>query len=144
MGAINEYVILGIGFALGALTTLGVNKFVACRKNRCADGGKGKGRRPANGESNNRHPPAELIAGATEIYVGNLSYDLTDEQLNEAFAKFGEIKSARIITNKYNGKSKGFGFVHMAERGDAEKAVAALNEKELLGRKLRCNIAKNS
>ena len=87
------------------------------------------------------HPaPAD---GSIEIYVGNLSYDMTDEQLNKEFAAFGVVNSARIITNRYNGKSKGFGFVHMPNRAEADAAVAALNDKEILGRKMKCNEAKN-
>ena len=50
---------------------------------------------------------------------------------------------ARLITNRYNGKSKGFGFVQMPNRDEAEKAVAALNDKEIQGRKIKCNEAKN-
>ncbi|MBE6382940.1 MAG: RNA-binding protein [Lentisphaerae bacterium] len=78
-----------------------------------------------------------------EIYVGNLSYDMTDEQLNKEFSAYGTVNSARIITNRYNGKSKGFGFVHMPNRDEADAAVAALNDKEVLGRKMKCNEAKN-
>ena len=88
-----------------------------------------------------RHaPPAD---GSIEIYVGNLSYDLTEERLRKEFEAFGTVNSARIITNRYNGKSKGFGFVHMPNMKEVEAAIAALGEKDLLGRKLRCNVAKN-
>ncbi len=88
-----------------------------------------------------RHPaPAD---GSIEIYVGNLSYDLTEDQLRKEFEAFGTVNSARIITNRYNNKSKGFGFVHMPNRAEVDAAVAALNDKEILGRKLKCNEAKN-
>ena len=88
-----------------------------------------------------RHPaPAD---GSIEIYVGNLSYDLTEDQLRKEFEAYGTVNSARIITNRYNGKSKGFGFVHMPNRPEAEAAVKALNDKDILGRKLKCNEAKN-
>ena len=88
-----------------------------------------------------KHPaPAD---GSIEIYVGNLSYDLTEDQLRKEFEAYGTVNSARIITNKYNGKSKGFGFVHMPNRAEVDAAVAALNDKEILGRKLKCNEAKN-
>ncbi|MCQ2368597.1 MAG: RNA-binding protein [Kiritimatiellae bacterium] len=78
-----------------------------------------------------------------EIYVGNLSYDVTDEVLNKEFAAFGKVNSARIVINRYNGKSKGFGFVQMPNREEAEAAVKALEGKEIMGRKIKCNEAKN-
>ncbi len=88
-----------------------------------------------------RHPaPAD---GSIEIYVGNLSYDLTEDQLRAAFEKYGKVNSARIVLNRFNNKSKGFGFVHMPNRAEADAAVAALNETDLCGRKLRCNEARN-
>ena len=88
-----------------------------------------------------RHPaPAD---GSIEIYVGNLSYDLTEDQLRKEFEAYGTVNSARIITNRYNNKSKGFGFVQMPNRPEAEAAVKALNDKDILGRKLKWNEAKN-
>lgn len=88
-----------------------------------------------------RHPaPAD---GSIEIYVGNLSYDLTEDQLRKEFEAFGKVNSARIITNRFNGKSKGFGFVHMPNRAEVDAAIKALSDKEILGRKLKCNEAKN-
>ncbi|MBQ4385840.1 MAG: RNA-binding protein [Kiritimatiellae bacterium] len=79
-----------------------------------------------------------------EIYVGNLSYDLTDDQLRKEFEAYGKVNSARVITNRYNNRSKGFGFVHMPNREEADAAVAALNDKEILGRKIKCNEARNA
>ena len=88
-----------------------------------------------------RHPqPAD---GSVEIYVGNLSYDLTEDQLRKEFEAFGTVKSARIISNRYTNRSKGFGFIQMPDRAAAEAAVKALNDKDILGRKLKCNEAKN-
>ena len=88
-----------------------------------------------------RHPaPAD---GSIEIYVGNLSYDLTEDQLRKEFEAYGTVNSARIITNRYNNKSKGFGFVQMPNRPEAEAAVKALNDREIMGRKVKCNEAKN-
>lgn len=78
-----------------------------------------------------------------EIYVGNLSYDMTDAQLRKEFERFGSVKSARIIENRFNHKSKGFGFVEMPNRPEAEAAIKALHDKDLMGRKLRVNEAKN-
>ena len=92
-------------------------------------------------EKRKPHPaPAD---GSVEIYVGNLSYDMTEGQLREAFAAYGTVNSARLITNKFNGKSKGFGFVQMPDRAEADKAIEALNEKEIMGRQMKCNVAKN-
>jgi RNA recognition motif-containing protein len=76
------------------------------------------------------------------IYAGNLSYDLTEEELREAFAAHGEVASAKIITDRDTGRSKGFGFVEMPDRTQAEAAVAALDGQELHGRALRVNEAK--
>jgi len=88
------------------------------------------------------HPaPAD---GSIEIYVGNLSYDLTEDQLRKEFEAYGKVNSARIITNRYNNKSKGFGFVHMPNRDEVDAAITALNDKDLLGRKLKCNVARNT
>jgi RNA recognition motif-containing protein len=78
-----------------------------------------------------------------EIYVGNLSYDMTEAQMRKEFEKFGTVKSARTIANRFNHKSKGFGFVEMPNRPEAEAAIRALHDKEILGRKLRVNEAKN-
>lgn len=78
-----------------------------------------------------------------EIYVGNLSYDMTEAQMRKEFEKFGAVKSARIISNRFNHKSKGFGFVEMPNRPEAEAAIKALHDKDILGRKLRVNEAKN-
>ena len=78
-----------------------------------------------------------------EIYVGNLSYDMSEAQMRKEFEKFGAVKSARIISNRFNHKSKGFGFVEMPNRPEAEAAIKALHDKDVLGRKLRVNEAKN-
>lgn len=78
-----------------------------------------------------------------EIYVGNLSYDMTEAQLRKEFERYGAVKSARIIENRFNHKSKGFGFVEMPNRPEVEAAVKGLHDKDLLGRKLRVNEAKN-
>jgi RNA recognition motif-containing protein len=76
--------------------------------------------------------------------VGNLSYELTEAQLRETFEAFGKVDTARVVTNRFNDKSKGFGFVVMPNRAEAEAAIAALNDKEILGRKMRVNEAKNT
>ena len=80
--------------------------------------------------------------GCVEIYVGNLSYDMSEDQMRKEFEKYGTVSMARVISNRF-GKSKGFGFVEMPNRPEAEKAIAALHDKEILGRRLRVNEAKN-
>ncbi|MBQ5530672.1 MAG: RNA-binding protein [Kiritimatiellae bacterium] len=72
-----------------------------------------------------------------------MSYELTEDQLRKEFEAFGKVNSARIITYGANGRSKGFGFVHMPDAAEVEKAIKALDNKEILGRRLRCNVAKN-
>lgn len=76
------------------------------------------------------------------IYVGNLAYGITEEELKEAFGAFGEVASANIIRDQYSNQSKGFGFVEMPERTAAEAAISALNGKEMKGRTLTVNEAR--
>ncbi len=78
---------------------------------------------------------------AKKIYVGNLNYSTTDDQLNQAFAQYGAVLSAKIITDRYTDRSKGFGFVEMEEDDAAEAAISALNGQELDGRELRVSEA---
>ena len=76
------------------------------------------------------------------IYVGNLSYDVTEEDLKKTFETFGEVDSAKVIKDKYSGKSKGFGFVMMPDKAAAESAIQGLNGKDLKGRNLNVNEAR--
>jgi len=76
------------------------------------------------------------------IYVGNLSYDLTEADLQEAFQAFGQVASASIIKDKFSGRSRGFGFVEMPTDDEAKAAIAGLNDKDLKGRALRVNEAR--
>jgi RNA recognition motif-containing protein len=76
------------------------------------------------------------------IYVGNLSYDVSEENLRQAFESFGQVTSARIIKDKYNGQSRGFGFVEMLEQAQAQAAIKNLNGKELLGKQMSVNEAR--
>jgi len=76
------------------------------------------------------------------IYVGNLSYDLSEEDLKKAFEEFGQVESAKIISDMYSGRSKGFGFVEMSNEAEAQSAIDALNGKELEGRTLNVNQAR--
>ncbi|MCP4092689.1 MAG: RNA-binding protein [Planctomycetes bacterium] len=76
------------------------------------------------------------------IYVGNLSYQTDDRELEDLFAPFGDITSARVITDRETGRSKGFGFVEMPDRAQAEAAIEALNGNDVDGRELRINEAR--
>lgn len=68
------------------------------------------------------------------IFVAKLSYDTDDSGLREAFEEFGAVNSAKVIFDNYTGKSKGFGFVEMADQGEATSAIRALNDSQLDGR----------
>lgn len=76
------------------------------------------------------------------IYCGNLSYDLTEEELREAFAAHGEVDDARVIKDKFTGKSRGFGFVEMPNDEEGRAAIAALNGNMLKDRELKANEAR--
>jgi RNA recognition motif-containing protein len=76
------------------------------------------------------------------IYVGNLSPDVTDEAIREAFESFGQVTSAKVIKDKYTGQSRGFGFVEMVEQTQAQTAIKSLNGKELLGKQMSVNEAR--
>ncbi len=76
------------------------------------------------------------------IYVGNLLFDVSESDLREAFEKFGEITEVRLIMDKFSGKSKGFGFVEMPSKEEAEKAIEEMNGKDLKGRALNVNEAR--
>jgi len=76
------------------------------------------------------------------IYVGNLSYEVNDEDLQEAFKAFGQVESVRIIKDKYSGQPKGFGFVEMPSKAEGQSAIDGLNGKELKGRTLNVNEAR--
>lgn len=128
---------LVVGFLVGRFTARG----------KCACGGKKQtpqGAKPRRDGNRGGETRAPIPAGYVEIYVGNLSYEMTSEQLEAEFGKFGKVESARVVTNRFNDKSKGFGFVVMPNRSEAEAAIAALSEKEVLGRKMRVNEAKNT
>ncbi|MDV6236588.1 RNA-binding protein [Leptospira ellisii] len=79
---------------------------------------------------------------SVNIYVGNLSYDLTEGKLGELFATYGTVNSVKIITDQYSGKSKGFAFVEMANEEEADKAIQNLDGKNVLTRNLKVNVAK--
>jgi RNA recognition motif-containing protein len=76
------------------------------------------------------------------IFVGNLSYDMTETDLRSAFEAFGQVSSASVIMDRMTGRSKGFGFVEMPEKSQAEAAIQGLNLKEIKGRALTVNEAR--
>jgi RNA recognition motif-containing protein len=80
--------------------------------------------------------------GCMNIYVGNLSYTVSEDDLRAAFEAFGEVTSVSIIKDKFSGESRGFGFVEMAGKEEAEAAIRDLNGKELGGRELNVNEAR--
>lgn len=76
------------------------------------------------------------------IYVGNLSFDVTSSDLIKSFEAFGKVISARVVRDRYSGESKGFGFVEMPDKDEAQKAIEDLNEKELKGKAMRVSQAR--
>jgi hypothetical protein len=126
-----------LGFLVGLL--------VGCNWNgRSSDSAAGGSRRQR--DSGRRRQPSAPSGGGEgqiEIYAGNLSYEMTEQELGKLFKDFGSVTSARIITNRFNGKSKGYGFVEMGNRGEAQAAMSALNGQEVRGRRIVVNEAKN-
>ena len=76
------------------------------------------------------------------MYVSNLSFHTTDEDLNNLFSKFGAVTSAKVITDRETGRSRGLGFVEMSSDDDSQKAIAGLNQKEIEGRQMSVSVAK--
>ena len=76
------------------------------------------------------------------IYLGNIAWSMTEDAVEALFAEFGTVSSVKIITDKYSGRSKGFGFVEMDDDAAAQKAIDALNDSEQEGRNLRVNQAR--
>lgn len=74
-----------------------------------------------------------------DIYVGNLSYSASDDELRELFEQHGSVTSARVIIDKFTGRSRGFGFVEMPDQTEAEKAIENTNGSDFMGRPLRVN-----
>lgn len=77
-----------------------------------------------------------------KVYVGNLPFNVEQAKLKELFGSFGEIEEAVVISDRYSGRSKGFGFVTFVNDADADKAIAEMNEKDIEGRPLKVNEAK--
>ncbi len=79
---------------------------------------------------------------AINIYVGNLSFDTNEDQLKELFETFGQVESATIISDKFTGRPRGFGFVKMPEREDGLRAIQELDAKDFMGRSIKVNEAR--
>lgn len=77
-----------------------------------------------------------------KIYVGNLSYNVTEDELQTLFAEYGQVTSVSLIKDKFSGQSKGFGFVEMDKQSEAEAAIKQLNGRALNGRSITVNIAR--
>ncbi len=107
---------------------------------RSREGNRGHDR----GQSRQARPPETVEVTSPKLYVGNLSFDANESDLAELFNGVGAVRSAEIVTNKYNDKSKGFGFVTMASVDEAKRAVLELHDKDFLGRKLVVSGAKSS
>ena len=122
---------LYVGIVVAVVVVLAI---VACIVRRCRKGcscGCSKGAASAK--------DGKMI----EIYVGNISYAMTDDQLRKEFERFGVVKSARVIGHRASGKSKGFGFVEMPHAKEADIAIRNLNNREVMGRKLRVNVSRH-
>lgn len=79
---------------------------------------------------------------STKLYVGGLAYEITDDRLQEIFSAHGTVESARVITDRMTGRSRGFGFVEMSSQEEAQQAIDKLNGTDLEGRSLTVNEAK--
>lgn len=77
-----------------------------------------------------------------KLFVGNFSFSTTESDLQNLFAPYGNVESVSVVTDRQTGRSRGFGFVEMSDRGEAEKAIEALNGKEFGGRTLNVNEAR--
>lgn len=78
-----------------------------------------------------------------QIYVGNISYGMREDTLKELFEQYGEVTSVNIVKDRMTGRSRGFGFVEMSDRDEAEKAIEALNGTDVDGRNIRVNVARS-
>lgn len=76
------------------------------------------------------------------IYVGNLNYGITEDELREVFEKYGEVTSAKIISDKYSGRSKGFGFIEMSNDEEAKEAIENIDGTDVKGRNIKVNQAR--
>lgn len=78
---------------------------------------------------------------SSSIFVGNLSWNITEQELGDAFAQYGQVQRVKIVTDRETGRSRGFGFVDMSDPGTAQQAIQRMNGYELCGRQIRCDSA---
>ena len=79
---------------------------------------------------------------SSKLYVGNLPFEINDDELQELFSAHGAVASAKVITDRETGRARGFGFVEMEQEGDAQKAIQSLDGQDFKGRNLKVNVAK--
>jgi cold-inducible RNA-binding protein len=79
---------------------------------------------------------------SSNLYVGNLSFDVTEDELHDLFSQQGEVVSAKVISDRDTGRPRGFGFVEMSQSEDAQKAIESLDGQEFKGRNMKVNLAK--
>jgi len=82
------------------------------------------------------------MSESMNIYVGNLAYGATEDDIRAAFSEFGHVSSVNLVTDKFSGQSKGFGFVEMPDNSEADAAIKALNDTALKGRNMKVNQAR--
>lgn len=97
---------------------------------------------PGNSQANQSRPGHIIRLMSTKLFVGNLSYDITENDLQDAFAAHGTVVEANLMMDRATGRPRGFAFVTMSSPEEAQKAIDALNGKELAGRALTVNIAR--
>ncbi|NLI79038.1 MAG: RNA-binding protein [Candidatus Riflebacteria bacterium] len=78
-----------------------------------------------------------------KVFVGNLPFGVTDEKLKTEFARFGNVESARVVTDKHTGRSRGYGFVEFADQASADASITGMNGQQMEGRPLTVNLAKS-
>ena len=125
----NTAIVIGIVIAV---IVIGIVAWILTKKCPCA-----------KGSCDTAPSPTRKEGDLTEIYVGNLSYDMNEAQFRKEFERFGVVKTARIIGHRTSGKSKGYGFIEMPHRKEAMLAIKNLNGKDIMGRRLRVNEARN-
>ena len=129
-------------FLAGILTGIQLKAALKTVTARVRPGGR-EGRRPPRRRDDDGGGGGGAGIPGVETYVGNLAYDVSDKDLGAAFRTHGKVVSARVIRNRMNGKSKGYGFVNMQTHDEALAAIKALDGSELKGRKIVVNEARS-
>lgn len=139
-----------VGLIVGRLLPKKVSSATRAASNPRGGRGNGNGRSDRGSASSGagrkpeRKPErTESERDKVELYVGNLPYEMTEAELNKVFSKFGRVVSIRLIENRSNGKSKGFGFIEMGDPAGAQAAIRELNSSKLQGRSIVVSAAKS-